>query len=99
IDFCSYMTTDELVATTLKFVGPETMCIGVSTTFWKDINYHHGKGELDPGMEPQWVLRARAAMSQYLPEDFPYVLGGAKPDVLSDKWVIFSGFSEDQFTK
>lgn len=56
IDFANYMSVDELVELTRLAITDDTICIGVSTTFWAA---RHAKN-MGFNIEPMWVSKARA---------------------------------------
>jgi len=93
IDFCQAMITEELVAITEKYIDFETIAIGVSSTFWRNIVEHRR-----PDGEPKWVVDARNAIMN---KNIKWLLGGhgALDLTLKLDWIKFSGFSEDALLK
>ena len=91
IDFCHLISTDDLVSITEKYIGSDTLAIGVSSTFWRDVGTRYGA-------EPQWVLSARARIEN---KKIHWLLGGT--DSSSEKlildWNRFSGNAEDSLLK
>lgn len=91
IDFCSLMNTMELASITAKYIGPETVAIGVSNTFWDA--YQAGN------IEPEWVKRARELLERRYP-NLDWILGGSRNSYLvlnlSMSWIKFTGYSEDK---
>jgi radical SAM superfamily enzyme YgiQ (UPF0313 family) len=105
ISFCSYMTTDELVAITEKHIDDTTVAIGVSGTFWNvreqkyDLNSRSNLIEIN---EPEWVVDARQILENKHP-NLDWLLGGhySKYENFSFKfnWIEFYGYSEDTILK
>jgi len=95
IDFCHQMSTDNLVAIIEKNIGPDTLAIGVSSTFWNGLvqtnrNYP----------EPDWVLDAHKIINSR--HKLPWLLGGyasASTGLTQDWWVKFYGNAEDALLK
>jgi hypothetical protein len=89
------MSTDNLVAIIEKNIGPETLAIGVSSTFWNGLvqtnrNYP----------EPDWVLNAHRVIS--FRHKSPWLLGGyasSSTGLTQDWWVKFYGNAEDALLK
>lgn len=94
IDYCSLMTPMEIANVTAHFIGPETVAIGVSNTFWDE----------DPmkNTEPEWVLHARAFIERRYP-NLDWVLGGSRNSFLvmnlKQQWIKITGYAEDQILK
>ena len=91
IDFCSLMSTQDLVNITLKNIRSNTVAVGVSSTFWK----RGADNYTQPG-EPQWVLDARRIVQQkHLNLD--WVLGGSNTHTRNLKfaWQLLHGHAED----
>lgn len=94
IDFCSDIPTDDLVKIIEKHIEPDSLCIGISTTFWQSEYKDH---EIDPN-EPEWVkkLREHPVAKGW---NYPWVLGG--PNIagpfIYDWDAKFGGYSEKQF--
>lgn len=99
IDFCNFMTTDELYQLTIKHLDKNTKFIGVNSTFWAEVLYTtanfdiHGKPTT---IEPQWIVNLRERLSSY---KIDWVLGGVYANFPSNlfkyQWLCFSGFAED----
>lgn len=73
IDHCQEFTADEMYNTIQHFITDETVCIGFSTTFWRDIEqkFWNNNGGMPPNLD---------AASRRLKKDYPnikIVLGGA----------------------
>lgn len=94
IDFCSDIATDDLVAIIQRHIEPDTMCIGISTTFWQSEYQDH---EINPN-EPSWVvaLRHNTTAASW---NFPWVLGGPNiAGLFENTWdATFGGYSEQAF--
>ncbi len=90
IDFCSLMNPMELASVTAKYIGPETIAIGVSNTFWDE--QHVGV------REPEWVYKARTLLEPRYPK-VDWILGGSRNSYLvldlALPWTKFTGYSED----
>jgi radical SAM superfamily enzyme YgiQ (UPF0313 family) len=112
IDFCHLLTTDELVDLTEMYIGANTIAIGVSTTFWRDIqdvNRMHKdfKQKLANGnfFEPEWVIKAREIIENRN-NHLKWLLGGTS--ITYDQlgylpnrfdWMKFNGHAEDSLLK
>lgn len=115
IDFCHRLTTQQLIAITERYITPETIAIGVSTTFWynwtrrvvsrskinvqKDESYNY--------FEPPWVIEAREIVEARNP-NINWLLGGAGVNDWTNfkrektqrfEWQRFHGHSEDSLLK
>lgn len=94
IDFCSDIATDDLVKIIEQHLEPDSMCIGVSTTFWQSEFKDHEINE----NEPAWVVKLRnhATAASW---NLPWVLGGPNSaGVFASKWdATFGGYSEQAF--
>jgi len=95
IDFCSLMPTKKLVELTEKHIGPETIAIGVSSTFWNS-----SSTTAPSNVEPKWLVYARDAISSK-PRHFEWILGGARSHkmTLQYNWVRFHDYAEDALLK
>jgi len=95
IDFCHLIQTNDLVNIVEKHIGPETLAIGVSSTFWN--------GEIQTSRdfpEPDWVLNAHRLISSR--HKLPWLLGGyaaASPKLSQEWWVKFHSNAEDALLK
>ena len=94
IDFCHLMTTAELAAITEKYIGSDTLAVGVSSTFWTSLSKFGTEFHIEPG----WVADARTALSN---KKVYWLMGGSKTMVynLKFEWIKFHGFAEDQLLK
>jgi radical SAM superfamily enzyme YgiQ (UPF0313 family) len=92
IDFCNIIDTATLVKITEQYIGNDTVCIGVSNTFWPDdTNF----------VEPLWLINARKILSDKYPK-LEWIIGGNKDisgKILKFKWQLFEGHSEDMIIK
>jgi len=108
IDFCSGMSTTNLVTITQKYIDSGTVAIGVSSTFWDDASPYVGKKDIkmlatsfrthvvDP---PDWVTAARSLLENRFPK-LDWILGGANSEVpLTNTWLRFHQNPEDQLRK
>jgi len=94
IDYCALMTTEDLVSITEKYIGSETLAIGVSSTFWNPI-----EEMLNKPIEPQWVINARSKLQN---KKLYWLLGGAQSGVNEGRifdWIKFHEYSEDSLLK
>ena len=98
IDFCSHMTTTDLVNITKHYITPNTIAIGVSSTFWEDSRVNEHLSKRTNYTEPEWVVNARTIIEQEYPQ-LDWVLGGSSSLVnrLTLDWVKFHGHAEDEF--
>lgn len=94
IDFCSLMTTSELVSVTKNFIDKNTIAVGVSNTFWDEVQ--------SKTREPDWVSRARGLLEALHP-NLEWIIGGSRNSYLATEyllpWIKFSGYSEDTVLK
>jgi hypothetical protein len=91
IDFCSTMTTANLVDITRKHIDSSTVAIGVSSTFWGSTS-----SENNAVYAPTWVRLARSQIELSFPK-LDWILGGANSEVqLNDTWLRFHRRPEDQ---
>ncbi len=102
IDFCDKLTTSELVQLSTMHVDDTTICVGVSTTFWKTweqvSRIASKRGVVEKTIEPEWVLRARAQLHETHP-NLKWCIGGPGiyTSTLSLSWQVFHGLGEDAF--
>jgi len=98
IDFCSEISTDDLVAITKKHIDSTTVAIGVSSTFWRDNSTRIVNGVILPNQPlntPNWTIVARSLIEPLFPK-LDWLLGGANSDSLLDEaWIRFHEYSED----
>jgi len=108
IDFCSGMTTKNLVDITRKHIDATTVAIGVSTTFWENTSMRTKvKSEKMPATNfqthnvesPEWVAMARTELESAFPK-LDWILGGANSETpLIETWLRFHQNPEDQIRK
>jgi radical SAM superfamily enzyme YgiQ (UPF0313 family) len=92
IDFCHAMKTKDLVNITQKYIGSDTLAIGVSSTFWQSASLRNAILH-----EPEWVINARSLLTN----NIPWLLGGTYPASVRFRfnWIKFDGLSEDSLLK
>lgn len=100
IDFMQTMTAEEIVEFTEKFITKDTLCIGLSSTFWSEYRKHIKRWVMsnDP---PTAVLAAMLEIKKRYP-DIKFVLGGSQSDVQSENTyklfdAVITGNGEDSF--
>ena len=107
IDFCSVISTNDLVDITRKHIKADTVAIGVSTTFW-DHDSFLKYGEVTTSKKlatlftlgqvssPDWVINARTLIESAFP-NLDWILGGANSEIhLREHWIKFHNHPEDQ---
>lgn len=73
IDHCQEFTAEQIIEYIKHFLTDETVCLGISTTFWQDVEKKFWNN--DAGMPPNLYT-----VTKKIKEEFPYlkiVLGGA----------------------
>lgn len=94
IDFCILLTKEELVAITEKHIGPDTLAIGVSSTFWI---FRESPLAIPTRkyLEPEWIIEAREEIDSR--HKVSWMLGGlrAMQGPTKFEWVRFMGYSEN----
>lgn len=101
VDFCNYMTVDQLTQITEKYIENSTVAIGVSTTFWptgtRVLSVNAPKQVYDV---PPWVDRARNQLENKH-TNIKWCLGGARTFYYQSmpQWQCFSGDAEDSVLK
>ena len=108
IDFCSQLTTDQLIEITRKHIDAYTIAVGVSSTFWNkheslslsENRYPSGSTPGNTSQEPNWVVDARMKIEATYPT-LQWLLGGANSFImpLYHTWVRFHGHAEDALLK
>ena len=73
IDHCQEFTGDELYSYVKHFIDDSTVCIGLSTTFWRDVEQRIWKN--DAGMPPN-IYEATTRLKKEFPH-IKLILGGA----------------------
>jgi hypothetical protein len=88
------MTTEELVTITEKYIGPETIAIGVSSTFWQDF-----ENVVNRFAEPDWVFNSRKELESR--HKLYWLLGGTASTIgkQRNEWIKFRSYAEDSLLK
>lgn len=76
IDHCQEFSFDDLIQLVEHFIGPDTICLGISTTFWMDLAKVHRKDEDDQSVPPRLFIQVMRYMKERHP-GIKIVLGGA----------------------
>jgi hypothetical protein len=106
IDFCSSISTDDLVEITRKFIDNSTIAVGVSSTFWNlfdpitiTSSSRYPQGNKFTAIDPDWVNSGRRKIESLYPE-LKWLLGGASSQAISmHDWIKFHGHAEDSILK
>lgn len=100
IDFSHLMTTDQLVDITEKYIGSDTIAVGVSSTFWDSFWKAFNTDIPVKGIEPEWVVKAREKIQSRHP-NLKWLLGGSKAvrKIFQFEWIKFPGFAEDDLLR
>lgn len=112
IDFCHLLSTDTLVELTERYIDKNTLGVGVSSTFWNDIQstnrMHKGFKKMSAEgnfFEPTWVILARERLEKRN-LSLKWLLGGtsvtySQLGYLPNRfdWVKFAGHAEDSLLK
>jgi radical SAM superfamily enzyme YgiQ (UPF0313 family) len=99
IDFINDFTEEELFEVVKKFVNTETLCLGLSTSFFNDFKIMVDNQSVLPLYIPKHISNVCINIKKLYP-DLRICLGGAKSyQGIHLEWVddIFQGYSEDQF--
>jgi radical SAM superfamily enzyme YgiQ (UPF0313 family) len=104
IDFIHWMNLDELVEITEKFITKNTLCIGVSSTFWADLNPktpNWPMTRIEKNQVPDIISSAIKILRSRHPQ-VKFVLGGHTADFVSNEcYGLFDasmiGDAEDSF--
>jgi hypothetical protein len=97
------MDAKTIAEITFKYVGPNTIGIGASTSFWKSTEdeMYDDRTPISTYLEPNWVIEAREIVSaRYSKLD--WILGGAKTPYLGKTkyhWTLFYEYAEDSMLK
>jgi hypothetical protein len=84
IDFCLYMTVDQLVGITEKHIDSSTLAIGASTTFWQIYE-----------TTPPWIAKAKKDIENKF-KNIKWCLGGHGSNRFkSDGWEVLEGEGEN----
>lgn len=103
IDFTDYFTSEELISVIEKFIVPETLAVGVSTTFYtaneiKPKFIHNDRQKFDFLELPENIL----SIIEYVKtknQNIKVILGGAKSESgknISGVDVVIHGYAEDK---
>ncbi len=97
IDFCHFLTTEQLVEITKHYINDTTVCIGVSSTFWVPSEVPKTLDRKTNDTEPAWVSTARTQIENQYP-NLSWVLGGGGSILpkLKMSWHKIHGDGEDQ---
>lgn len=101
IDFVNDFTEEELLGVVKKFVDVDTLCVGISTSFFNDFKIMVDNKSSLPLHIPPHIQSVCIAIKKLYPS-IRICLGGAKSyQGIHLDWVddIFQGYSEDQFIK
>jgi radical SAM superfamily enzyme YgiQ (UPF0313 family) len=99
IDFINDFTEEELLSTVKKFVNDDTLCLGLSTSFFNDFKIMVDNKAVLPLYIPPHIQNVCIAIKKLYP-NLRMCLGGSKAyQGINIDWVddIFQGYSEDQF--
>jgi hypothetical protein len=100
IDFVDHLSYNELLSLAQSFVDESTLCLGISTTFFSNINFI-GNSDTLPLIIPDNLEKVCKEIKQKNPA-IKIAMGGAKANHgINYSWVdsIFNGYSEDTFTE
>ena len=100
IDFMQTMTSEEIIEFTEKFITSDTLCIGLSSTFWSIFNQNIKRWVMS-NRPPAPVLTAMKEIKKRYPH-IRFVLGGSQSDVQEHEIyrlfdAIITGNGEDSF--
>jgi len=100
IDFIQRMSREEILQWTAKFITSETLCIGVSSTFWDRSHRSTETGKLLIPSDLEWALRQIRAQYPHI----KLVVGGSSADNIDEaSYSLFDasiiGDAEDSFLK
>lgn len=101
IDFINDFTEEELFDISKKFIDTNTVCIGISTSFFNDFKMMVDNKATLPLSIPTHIQNVCIRLKKEFPK-LRVCLGGAKSlHGVDYEWVddIFQGYSEDQFLK
>jgi len=103
IDFCNYISTDDLYKITCQNLDKNTKFIGVNSTFWSEILYvttNFDIHEKPKTIEPDWIVQIR---ERFLDKKIDWVLGGVYASfparLFKFNWTCFPGFAEDEILR
>ena len=91
IDFCMYMTVDQLVTITEKYIDNTTLAIGASTTFWQVYD--------TTPILPLWIVAAKAHIETKF-KNIKWCLGGHFSNRFKlEGWKVLEGEGENTVLK
>jgi radical SAM superfamily enzyme YgiQ (UPF0313 family) len=99
IDFVDHMSHNELLSLSQSFIDSSTLCIGMSSTFFSNINFV-GNSDSLPLIIPNSLEKVCKEIKEKNPT-IKIAIGGAKSNHgVNYSWIdsIFNGYSEDSFT-
>jgi radical SAM superfamily enzyme YgiQ (UPF0313 family) len=104
IDFVHHMSVDELIKFTEKFITSDTICIGISSTFWSQLvprNKTWSMSRFSPITVPDIIESALLELRKKYPT-VKWVLGGVSADFIPpESYQLFDvsivGDAEDTF--
>ena len=100
IDFCNFLTTNELVSITENHIDSNTIAIGINSGFWT-LDVFEQDGVLQRGCyEPPWLLAAKPIIQEKYPK-LNWLLGGANSarTTLKGDYIRFHQYGENQLVK
>jgi len=100
IDFMQTMPAEEIIEFTEKFITTNTLCIGLSSTFWSTWNKHIKRWVMSDSPPPEVVVAMKEIKKRY--PHIRFVLGGSQSDVQQDDTyqlfdAVITGNGEDSF--
>jgi radical SAM superfamily enzyme YgiQ (UPF0313 family) len=102
IDFTDYFTSEELINVVSKFVGPSTLAVGVSTTFYTVDNkskfIHNDEQKFELAELPENILTIIEHIKTQN-QNVKVILGGAKSESgknIPNVDVVIHGYAEDK---
>jgi radical SAM superfamily enzyme YgiQ (UPF0313 family) len=99
IDFVDHMSYDELLEISQSFIDDSTLCLGISSTFFSNINFA-GNNDTLPLIVPDNLEKVCKVIKENNPT-IKIAIGGAKSNHGTNySWIdsMFSGYAEDSFT-
>lgn len=100
IDFCNFLTTEELVSITEDYIDNDTIAIGINSGFWT-LGVFEENGVLQRGCsEPSWLLSAKPIVKEKYPK-LEWLLGGANSarTTIKGDYIRFHQYGENQLIK
>ena len=100
IDFCNFLSTEELVSVTESYIDRNTIAIGINSGFWT-LGIFEENGIIQRGCTvPLWLLAAKPVIQDKYPK-LHWLLGGAnsaRPTIKGD-YIRFHQYGENQLVK